>query len=311
MLMPNRHGQDDDYRYGFNGKENDDEVKGVKGSQQDYGFRIYDPRIGRFLSTDPLASTFPWYTPYQFAGNKPIKFIDIDGLEEGELVIDSKNPRLATLTWKKNYTVVTEGQGAVHAVYKLDEKKINAMYNSGYNKIYTDVLPGAKSKTGKYEKVNLISKKEFDKGKGYQVDIKYNIQISGKNECTTLSDASDYYYDNSDLEGIIMDESGPGGIKLTYPTAAVGALGGSMVYTNDELFGENPKDLSVKKHQADETGVLVHEIAHNFGESHKKGDYTQDGLMSNINSKIKPTKTNNINIINIINNNAAKIKTKK
>jgi hypothetical protein len=33
MLMPNRHGQDDDYRYGFNGKENDDEVKGVKGSQ--------------------------------------------------------------------------------------------------------------------------------------------------------------------------------------------------------------------------------------------------------------------------------------
>ena len=39
------------YRYGFNGKENDNEVKGV-GNQQDYGARIYDDRIGRFLSTD-------------------------------------------------------------------------------------------------------------------------------------------------------------------------------------------------------------------------------------------------------------------
>jgi hypothetical protein len=28
--------------------------------------------------------SYPWYTPYQFAGNKPIKFIDLDGLEESE-----------------------------------------------------------------------------------------------------------------------------------------------------------------------------------------------------------------------------------
>jgi hypothetical protein len=30
---------------------------------------------------DPLTSSYPWYTPYQFAGNNPIKFIDLDGLE--------------------------------------------------------------------------------------------------------------------------------------------------------------------------------------------------------------------------------------
>lgn len=41
------------YRYGFNGKENDNEVKG-EGNLQDYGMRIYDPRLGRFLSVDPL-----------------------------------------------------------------------------------------------------------------------------------------------------------------------------------------------------------------------------------------------------------------
>ena len=62
------------------GKEEDSEW----GSQmiQDYGFRIYNPTIGKFLSVDPLGPEYPWYTPYQFAGNKVIWAIDIDGLEE-------------------------------------------------------------------------------------------------------------------------------------------------------------------------------------------------------------------------------------
>ena len=66
------------YRYGFNGKEN--EVKG-ESNQQDYGMRIYDPRIGKFLSVDPLTSDYPWYTPYQFAGNDVARNIDLDGGE--------------------------------------------------------------------------------------------------------------------------------------------------------------------------------------------------------------------------------------
>jgi RHS repeat-associated protein len=69
------------YRYGFNGKENDNEVKG-EGNQQDYGMRIYDPRLGRFLSVDPITKNFPMLTPYQFAGNKTVAFVDLDGLED-------------------------------------------------------------------------------------------------------------------------------------------------------------------------------------------------------------------------------------
>jgi RHS repeat-associated protein len=67
-------------RYGFNGKEKDDEVKGA-GDSYDYGARIYDPRIGKFLSVDKLTKNFSWYTPYQFAGNTPIQAIDLDGKE--------------------------------------------------------------------------------------------------------------------------------------------------------------------------------------------------------------------------------------
>jgi outer membrane protein OmpA-like peptidoglycan-associated protein len=49
--------------------------------KQDYGMRIYDQRVARFLSVDPLTTSYPWFTPYQFAGNMVIWAVDLDGLE--------------------------------------------------------------------------------------------------------------------------------------------------------------------------------------------------------------------------------------
>jgi RHS repeat-associated protein len=80
MMISGRKFSLGDYRYGFNRKENDNEVKG-EGNQQDYGMRIYDPRLGKFLSTDPITSDFPNLTPYQFASNSPNWAIDLDGME--------------------------------------------------------------------------------------------------------------------------------------------------------------------------------------------------------------------------------------
>jgi RHS repeat-associated protein len=80
MAMPGRTFSNSAYRYGFNGKENDNEVKG-SGNQQDYGMRIYDTRLGRFLSVDSLTKSYPFYSPYHYAGNGPIKNIDLDGAE--------------------------------------------------------------------------------------------------------------------------------------------------------------------------------------------------------------------------------------
>jgi RHS repeat-associated protein len=76
-------------RHLFNGKEQDPEVKGT-GAQYDYGFRIYDPRLGKFLSVDPLMKNYPMLTPYQFASNNPIEGIDLDGLE----YLSSKEARI-------------------------------------------------------------------------------------------------------------------------------------------------------------------------------------------------------------------------
>ena len=59
------------YRFGFNGMETDDEIKGSKNSL-DFGARIYDPRLGRWLSVDPLQKKYPSFTPYSFSNNTAV-----------------------------------------------------------------------------------------------------------------------------------------------------------------------------------------------------------------------------------------------
>jgi RHS repeat-associated protein len=66
-------------RYRFCGKERDEES-----GLYYYGARYYMPWQCRFVSVDPLAGEYPFYTPYQYASNKPIVAIDLDGLETPE-----------------------------------------------------------------------------------------------------------------------------------------------------------------------------------------------------------------------------------
>jgi RHS repeat-associated protein len=95
MIMPGRNGSQnngDDYRYGFGGKENDDEVKG-QNNHLDFGSRCYDPRVGRFFSRDPLELKFASHTPYNYAINSPLLFIDRMG----------EDPKVAIIIEKKRY----------------------------------------------------------------------------------------------------------------------------------------------------------------------------------------------------------------
>ncbi|RZK38184.1 MAG: hypothetical protein EOO90_23100 [Pedobacter sp.] len=66
------------YQYGFNGKKKDDEIAGP-GNSLDFGARMYDSRLGRWKSLDPLAAKYPGMAPYIFGGSNPILFRDPDG----------------------------------------------------------------------------------------------------------------------------------------------------------------------------------------------------------------------------------------
>ena len=80
MTLPGRTGSSTAYRYGFQGQEKDDELKG-EGNSLNYTFRMHDPRVGRFFAVDPLEKTYPWNSPYAFSENRVIFAIELEGLE--------------------------------------------------------------------------------------------------------------------------------------------------------------------------------------------------------------------------------------
>ncbi|MCK6544035.1 RHS repeat-associated core domain-containing protein [bacterium] len=63
-----------------------------------YKRRYYNQNIARFISVDPLTDKYPQWTPYQYAGNMPVRYIDLDGLEPAHPVnlFCNNNPTTAT-----------------------------------------------------------------------------------------------------------------------------------------------------------------------------------------------------------------------
>lgn len=96
MLVPNRHQDAKEYRYGFNGKEKDDELKGG-GNSLDFGARIYDSRIGRWFAVDSKFKKYPDLSPYIYVGNNPIHFVDYDGNDFG-IIINHKTKQIMTVS---------------------------------------------------------------------------------------------------------------------------------------------------------------------------------------------------------------------
>jgi len=87
MAEPGRRCVDSSYRYGFNGKEMDNEWNDQSGGTgqiggrycYDFGYRILDPRLGRWMSIDPLASKYSGYSPYHAMACSPNIVADEDG----------------------------------------------------------------------------------------------------------------------------------------------------------------------------------------------------------------------------------------
>ncbi len=87
--LPGRQFTSANYRYGFNGKEKDDEIKGA-GNSVDFGARMYDSRLGKWFSIDQYAAKYPYLSPYLFANNQPIILIDKDGKDIYYVVQNAK-----------------------------------------------------------------------------------------------------------------------------------------------------------------------------------------------------------------------------
>ncbi|MDP2176242.1 MAG: RHS repeat-associated core domain-containing protein [Bacteroidota bacterium] len=121
------------YKYGFNGMEKDNETYG-EGNAYDFGARIYDSRLGRWLSLDPLMAEYSSFTPYNSFINNPLFFIDNAGLNH---VQSNLTPQNASTIYKFTFDKVefeievrgntilmnaTKGKGANTEFYSCEFK---------------------------------------------------------------------------------------------------------------------------------------------------------------------------------------------
>ncbi len=252
MLMPGRHARSSFYRYGFNGKENDKEIKG-NGNSVDFGARMYDSRIGRWFSTDALFKKHPDLSPYHFTGNNPIIFVDNDGNDFG-----------VRINYKKKTIVI------VANIYTISMKT------------YKQALAAAKAwneKTANIGKmkvsfqINVIKPKPISDEEAASVTIRKNGKIinslaekklfmattHAKNMTTKDIIGNLYVGNESDKSQLVKGEKFIGGVTNL----------GEMTWMNSHKkygdMGESPD-------------LVSHEIGHLLGlDDKKEGTYYADG----------------------------------
>lgn len=165
------------YSYGFNGMESDDEVKGTKNSY-DFGARMYDPRIGRWLSLDPLQEKYPSQSAYNFVQNNPIYWLDLDGrdlylggdrekaMNDVKSIVPSKYHSLITISDNKVIfdmsTLSCEeinGDAGLTLLQGLTESKYKYLYE--VSETFTRTVFDGKTKSDKSSDFpdNIITKK--------------------------------------------------------------------------------------------------------------------------------------------------------
>jgi len=150
--MPGRSFNSGEYRYGFNGQEKDDEIKGA-GNSYDFGARILDVRLGGgFLSLDAYSSHYPSISPYAFVARNPIFYVDPDGNQIvvhyiGRLGIPQKivyEPGMATIGNKfadevirsLNYLIDNNAGSNVINDLVTDEKTVDIKRGWKLNSVY-------------------------------------------------------------------------------------------------------------------------------------------------------------------------------
>ena len=130
---------DNDNRWRFSGKEEQsflgtDPVTGTPNiSFIDYGARMYDPALGRWLATDPMAGRRYNISPYVFCGNNPVNLVDPDGMD-WYTINSSGETKLRLKTedqFDQLFAVSPDGEMMSDRFLKVNNKKVLPLMSRG------------------------------------------------------------------------------------------------------------------------------------------------------------------------------------
>jgi RHS repeat-associated protein len=224
--------------YLYNGKEiQDQSLGGVNLDWYDFHTRFYDPQIGRWMTPDPLSEVNRKWSPYRFAYDNPLRFIDPDGMLEDDYKLkqDGSIEFVKSTNSTTDELYATKGDGTINKDNSISVKK-----GTFSNEVKIDPL----AVTGG----GCSREKIVGKGEGYQID--------------NTDDASKVFKfasDNTSIEFGLVETNGSGSVLLTNHTKdAVAATKTAVNMSNEgkqisEVTHSHP--INVGPSDADKTNA--------------------------------------------------------
>jgi RHS repeat-associated protein len=238
-----------EYSYGFNGMEDDEEMTNANGQSYDFGARLYNPRVGRWLSRDPLERKYSELTPYNYVANMPLAVVDPDG-KDIILVIyltqtgESDHAAIAVEDYDQIKETVTEdGEEVIKTTYK--SRGTYTFYELGPDVKKMGVIKAMMNVKGYYGKQESITEEQLKNENLSVYEDEENRPFGPDGVVKFETDAETDFLIRRDIESKIEDKEKYNGLKNNCTDLAGDAVDCATSLENDRK--EEILDLPVVK----------------------------------------------------------------